>query len=113
MLVEMTDVLEGLRVFPDRMRANLDVGGGLVYSQSVLLAMIDAGMSRDDAYRIVQAAAGAAWDEGRTFRDQIAALPEVRERIGDRLDELFDPVRALRNLDVVFDRLTKLQVEDA
>ena len=113
MLVETTDVLQGLRVFPDRMRANLDVGGGLVYSQNVLLAMIDAGMSRDDAYRIVQAAAGAAWDEGRTFRDQIAALPEVRERIGDRLDELFDPVRALRNLDVVFDRLTKLQVEDA
>jgi adenylosuccinate lyase len=113
MLVETTEVLQGLRVFPERMRANLDVGGGLAYSQNVLLALVDAGLSRDDAYRIVQSAAAAAWDDGRSFRDEVSAVHEVRERIGDALDELFDPERAIRNLDVVFDRLAKLQVEDA
>jgi adenylosuccinate lyase len=111
MLAEMTDVLGGLRVFPERMLANLDVGGGLAYSQNVLLALVDAGMARNDAYRIVQAAAAAAWDEERSFRDAIAADPQVRPLLGDRLGDLFDPRHAMRNLDVVFDRLAKIQVE--
>ena len=51
MLAQATTVLEGLKVFPERMRENLDAGGGLAYSQSVLLALVDAGLSRDDAYR--------------------------------------------------------------
>jgi adenylosuccinate lyase len=111
MLAEAIDVLEGLRVFPDRMRENLDVGGGLAFSQNVLLALVDAGMSRDDAYAIVQRAAASAWDEDISFRDTIAADDEVRSRIGEaRLAELFDPTRALRNLDVVFDRLEKVEV---
>jgi adenylosuccinate lyase len=111
MLAEMTDVLGGLRVFPDRMLANLDVGGGLAFSQNVLLALVEAGMARNDAYRIVQAAAAAAWDEERSFRDAIAADPQVRPLLGDRLGDLFDPRHAMRNLDVVFDRLAKIQVE--
>ncbi len=111
MLAEMTDVLGGLRVFPERMLANLEVGGGLAYSQNVLLALVDAGMARNDAYRIVQAAAAAAWDEERSFRDAIAADPQVRPLLGDRLGDLFDPRHAMRNLDVVFDRLAKIQVE--
>jgi adenylosuccinate lyase len=108
MLAEATEVLEGLRVFPDRMRANLDVGGGLAYSQDVLLALIDAGLDRDTAYAIVQAAAARAWDEGASFRDELAADPEVTSRL--ELAPLFDPGRALRNLDVVFDRLEKVEV---
>jgi adenylosuccinate lyase len=111
MLAELTDVLEGLEVHPDRMRRNLDVGGGLAYSQNVLLALIEAGMSREDAYAIVQAAAASAWDEGSSFRDALAGDDRVRALLGDRLGELFDPVRALRNLDVVFDRLAKVVVE--
>jgi adenylosuccinate lyase len=111
MLAELTDVLDGLRVDPERMRENLDAGGGLVYSQRVLLALVDGGLSRDDAYRVVQAAAAAAWDGGRSFREVLAADPEVRARIGNRLDELFDPAWALRNLGAVFDRLAKLEVE--
>jgi adenylosuccinate lyase len=110
MLAELTEVLEGLRVFPDRMRANLEVGGGLAYSQNVLLALVDGGVPREDAYALVQAAAARAWDEGASFRDEIASSPEVASRLGAGLDELFDPARALANLDVVFDRLEKVEV---
>jgi adenylosuccinate lyase len=110
MLAELTEVLGGLSVFPERMRENLDVGGGLVASQNVLLALVDAGLSRDEAYEIVQAAAAAAWDEGASFRERVGTDPRVRDLLGSNLDELFDPARALRNLDVVFDRLEKIEV---
>ena len=110
MLAEMTEVLDGLEIYPGRMRENLEVGGGLAFSQSVLLALIDAGLARDEAYALVQSAAAAAWDEGASFRDLAEGDPRVGELIRDRLDELFDPARALRNLDVVFDRLEKVEV---
>jgi adenylosuccinate lyase len=110
MIGELTEVLDGLRVFPGRMRENLDVGGGLLASQNVLLALVDAGVARDEAYELVQDAAAAAWDEGASFRDRVSADPRVRELLGARLDELFDPARALRNLDVVFDRVEKIEV---
>jgi adenylosuccinate lyase len=115
MLTDLAEVLEGLLVHPQRMRENLDAGGGLAYSQGVLLALVDAGLSRDDAYRIVQEAAAAAWDGGADFRAVLAARPDVAERLSpDELEALFDPARYLRNLDVVFDRLVKLPVsEDA
>jgi adenylosuccinate lyase len=112
MLVEMTQVLETLEVHPDRMRENLLVGGGLAFSQNVLLALVDAGMARDEAYAIVQSAAATAWDEGASFREVLEGDERVRERIGGPMDELFDPARALRNLDVVFDRLEKVEVRE-
>ena len=112
MLVEMTEVLETMEVHPDRMRQNLEVGGGLAFSQNVLLALVDAGMSRDDAYAIVQVTAASAWDEGSSFRDTLEGDERVRDLIGGRMDELFDPARALRNLDVVFDRLEKVEVRE-
>jgi adenylosuccinate lyase len=110
MLAETVEILDGLVVYPHRMRENLDVGGGLAYSQNVLLALVDSGMSRNEAYAIVQRAAASAWDEGASFREMIASDLEVRERIRDSLDKLFDPLRALRHLDVVFDRLEKVEV---
>jgi len=114
MLKDLTDVLEGLGIFPDRMRENLDFGGGLAYSQTVLLALVDKGLSRDDAYEIVQGAAAAAWDAGVPFRDTIEADPRVTSLVDEQeLAGLFDPARFLRNLDVVFDRLAKLPVEEA
>jgi len=113
MVLEMTKVLRGLRVFPDRMRRNLDADGGLAFSQGVLLALVDRGLSRDDAYRVVQAAAAAAWDEGADFRAELARSPEVAELLSDEeLHALFDPERSLRNLGGVFERLEKLPVED-
>jgi adenylosuccinate lyase len=113
MLAELADVLEGLRVFPDRMRANLEAGGGLAYSQNVLLALVDAGLARDEAYAIVQRAAARAWDEGADFRDELRREPHVGSAMSEQgLDAAFDPANALRNLDVVFDRLAKLDVDE-
>jgi adenylosuccinate lyase len=114
MLRELTWVLHGLQVFPDRMQENLDAGGGLVYSQAVLLALVDAGMARDRAYALVQGAAAGAWDEGASFRAALEAEPEIARRL-DRaaLEALFDPSRYLANLGGVFEKLEKLPVESA
>jgi adenylosuccinate lyase len=79
----------------------------VVYSGRVLLALVEAGMSRDDAYTIVQGAAMQAWEGG--FRELLEEKEEVRERLGADLGDLFDPSYALRNLDVVFERVEELQ----
>jgi adenylosuccinate lyase len=110
MLRETAWVLDGLAVFPDRMRRNLEVAGGVVYSQAVLLALVDAGLDRDEAYTIVRSAAAAAWDEGAGFRAALERDPAVTVRLPD-LDELFDPRRFLANLGGIFDTLEKLPVE--
>jgi adenylosuccinate lyase len=112
MLRELTGVIDGLLVFPERMREHVDSHGGIAFSQSVLLALIEAGVPRDDAYRLVQRAAAAAWDHGESFRDAVAAEPDVTARLSfDELDQLFEPRRFLVNLGGVFDRLEKLPVE--
>jgi adenylosuccinate lyase len=114
MLRDLTRVVDGLVVFPERMRENALALGGIAFSQSVLLALVDAGLAREDAYRIVQRAAAEAWDEGASFRDAIAADPEVTALLdAAALDALFDPARFLANLGGVFDRLEKLPVEEA
>jgi adenylosuccinate lyase len=106
MLAETTELIDKLVVYPARMVANLESTGGLIYSQRVLLALIDAGLDRQDAYRLIQRHAHAAWDEGQTFQVVIAADPIVQERLApDRLDELFDPWRQLEHLDETFIRL--------
>ena len=84
---------------------NLEQGGGVVYSQRALLALVESGMSREDAYRIVQSAALRALDGEGGFRGNLEASPEVRERIGDRLDSIFDPADFLRHVDLAFERL--------
>jgi adenylosuccinate lyase len=113
MLREMTGVLDGLVVFPDRMRRHLMEAGGIAFSQSVLLALVEAGLARDDAYRIVQRAAGTAWDGDGDFRAELETDPVVSRTLGgDLLSDLFDPGRSLRNLGVIFDRLEKLPVEE-
>jgi adenylosuccinate lyase len=112
MLRDLTWVLDGLVVFPDRMRANLETAGGVVYSQAVLLALVHAGLARDEAYTLVRSAAARAWDEGASFRSALEADPEVARRLDPAaLDVLFDPHRYLVNLGGVFDKLEKLPVE--
>jgi adenylosuccinate lyase len=107
MLATIHHVLEGLRVFPERMRENLNSGGGVVFSQPVLLALIDRGVTREEAYRIVQEAAAAAWDEGADFRERL--LADDRLLLSeDELAPLFEP--QLDHLDAVFARLDKLEV---
>lgn len=113
MLVETTKVLQGLRIYPERMRENLEADGGLAFSQTVLLALVDRGLSRDEAYRVVQTAAADAWDAGGDFRAALGSNPEVQRLLTpDELAGLFDPSRFLGNLDVVFERLEKLPVSE-
>ena len=103
----MRRLLDGLVVFPDRMRANLDASFGLVFSQPVLLALVQAGATRDDAYRIVQRNAMQAWDEGRDFRSLLEADPDVDDAV---LDTAFDLRRSLRNLDHVLGQLDAIEL---
>jgi adenylosuccinate lyase len=106
-----TTVLDGLRVFPERMRENLEASGGLVYSQPVLLALIDRGLSRDEAYAIVQSAAAAAWDRGADFRGELAADERLRGVFPrEELGSLFEP--RLQHLEAVFTRLEKLHLSE-
>jgi adenylosuccinate lyase len=97
-----TGVVEGLRVFADRMRANLDATRGLVSSSQVLLTLVDDGMARDDAYRVVQAAAMRSWETGTDFADELA-------HDGVKVDPAtFDPARFLARHHVVRERLDAL-----
>ena len=109
MLSTTSRVLRGLQVDEERMLENLNGGGGIVFSGRVLLALVDSGMGRDDAYTVVQGAAMRAWEGEGGFRELLERDEEVRERLGEDLDELFDPSYALRNLDVVFGRVEELK----
>ena len=109
MLRTTARVLRGLDVDKDRMLANMNLGGGIVFSGRVLLALVESGMSRDDAYAIVQSAAMQAWQGEGNFRELLEENEEVRERLGKDLGDLFDPSYALRNLGVVFDRVEELR----
>jgi hypothetical protein len=102
-------VLGGLQVHKDRMRDNLNVGGGIVFSGRVLLALVEAGLSRDDAYAVVQGAAMQAWEGEGGFRELLEDREEVREHLDGKLDALFDPAHALRNTGVVFERVEGLK----
>ena len=108
MFRDLTWVIDGLVVFPDRMRAQVDSLGGIAFSQTVLLGLVDAGISRDEAYRIVQQAAATAWDDDASFRAAIEAEPRAADL---DMDALFDPTRFVANLGPLFDRLEKLPVE--
>ena len=106
-LVKSERLVDGLVVHPDRMRENLDRSYGLVFSQPVLLALVASGVSRDDAYRIVQRHAMNAWEEGKPFRSLLEADPEV-PLTADQMDDAFSLERALRNTDRVFSALEEI-----
>jgi adenylosuccinate lyase len=105
-LVKFRSIVEGMHVYPDRMLENLDASYGLVFSQPVLLALVEAGHSRDDAYRIVQRNAMTTWDERRPFIDVLRDDPAVTSSLSEeRLAACFDLKRALANVGRVFDVL--------
>lgn len=107
MLVKFENLVRNMVIDALRMRANLAATGGLVYSQAVLLALVETGMSRDGAYRIVQENSLKAWEAG----DELEALLAADQRVplrGDKLSQCFDPDRFLRNAGVVFERLEGL-----
>jgi adenylosuccinate lyase len=104
-----TGLVEGLTVDAARMRANLDATGGLIYSSSVLLRLIDGGMTREDAYALVQAAATDTWDSGTPFLDALRKHAAERgQPLPDGLDLLFQPERYTARLMAIFDRLARL-----
>ena len=105
-LKRLTEVMDKLIVYPDRMRDNVDALGGLIYSQKVLLALIDSGLSRENAYKIVQENAMAVWDTGCKvkFLDQ---LKSDRRTTNIDLDPLFDPQDYLDYVAATVDRALK------
>ena len=106
MAIQMAKVLQGLEVHPERMLRNLQFGGGVVFSGRVLTALVESGMSREDAYLIVQKAAMAALEEGGPgFRSQIEKDRAVMDRIGSRMEAVFDPWAGLENTELAFERL--------
>jgi adenylosuccinate lyase len=107
---QTTGLVEGLQVDAARMRANLDATGGLLYSSAVLLELVSAGMSREDAYGMVQAAAMETWESGTPFRDTLRKQAATRgQALPDaRLDSAFEPDRYVARLAPVFERLARL-----
>jgi adenylosuccinate lyase len=88
------------------MLRNLQLGGGVVFSQRVLLALVDSGMSREDAYLVVQRHAMQAMaEDGSGFRSALEKDNDVMSRIGTRMEELFDPWAGLEHTDLAYDRL--------
>ena len=105
-LALMTDVLDKLLVYPEQMRTNLDRTHGLIFSQSVLLAMTQKGMKREDAYRIVQSNAMDVWRSGQDFKELLMASPEVRKYLSvPEVEDLFDLRKSIRNVDYIFERV--------
>jgi adenylosuccinate lyase len=104
-LRRMHRLLTGLQVFPQRMLDNLDASFGLVFSQPVLLALIDSGMSRDDAYRLVQAEAARAWAERRSFRGLLDEQLVDRPDVAAVLDDAFDLQRSVAHAGAAVDAL--------
>jgi adenylosuccinate lyase len=108
-LVKFRAIVEGMHVYPERMRENLDASYGLVFSQPVLLALVESGMTRDDAYRAVQRNAMTTWESRRPFLDVLRGDAEVLGALGDeRLAACFDLDAALANVGRIFDALDAL-----
>jgi adenylosuccinate lyase len=101
-----TRIIEELAVYPERMLANLNLTGGLIYSQQVLLGLVAAGLDREQAYAIVQELAMRAWEGKGVFTELVAADPRVRAHLDPQaLAACFDPWRQLEHVDTVFSRL--------
>ena len=109
-------IVDGLVLYPAQMMANLNRTRGMLFSSKVLLALVDTGMSREDAYKVVQSNAMATWGEiqrceqGTSFREKLEADPACA-LTGEQLDAIFDPCSFLTRSDVLFDRLEGLSFE--
>ncbi len=109
LLATSTRLVEGLVIRPDRMQQVLDSSYGLVFSQRVLLGLVEEGLTREEAYAAVQRNAMTAWETGQPLKDLLAQDPDVQGTIDpSRLDAMFDPSHHLRHLDEVFARVEAL-----
>ncbi|MCU0588272.1 MAG: adenylosuccinate lyase [Syntrophobacteraceae bacterium] len=106
MLARLTRVLDRLIVYPENMRKNLDMTGGLFFSQQVMLALTGKGMTREDAYRLVQRNAMAAWKEGVQLKDLLKRDSEVTSQLASgEIDAIFDLGHHLKHVDTIFGRV--------
>ncbi len=107
MLTQFTKVIENLLVYPEKMKKNLEKTRGLVFSQSVLLALTKKGMKREDAYRVVQDHAMKVWENGTvSFEEMIAGDGEIMKFLNEKeLEEIFDLKKNVKHVDAVFKRL--------
>jgi adenylosuccinate lyase len=106
LLHKTTNLIDTMFIYPDRMLANLESTGGLVFSGQLLLDLVEHGVSREDAYRMVQRHAMRAWKEGLNFRDLVTSDKEITGRVPRKQIEMaFDLKRQLRNIDKIFARV--------
>ena len=106
LLAKTEQLIDRLMVYPDRMLKNLESTGGLVFSGQLLLDLAAAGMSREDAYRLVQSHAMRSWKEGLTFKDEVARETAITSRLTpEQLAHAFDYTRQLSNVDAIFHRV--------
>jgi adenylosuccinate lyase len=106
LLAKTTNLIDKLLVYPARMLKNLESTGGLIFSGQLLLDLAESGMSREDAYRLVQSHAMQAWKEELIFREEIAKVPEITSRLSpEKLAHAFDYTRQLANVDAIFTRV--------
>jgi adenylosuccinate lyase len=106
LLQKTTNLLDTMFVYPQRMKINLESTGGLVFSGQLLLDLVENGVSREDAYRLVQSHAMHAWKEGLNFRELILKDREITKRVPrEQIERAFDLKRQLRNIDKIFTRV--------
>lgn len=106
LLAKTDNLIAKLLVYPERMLRNLESTGGLIFSGQLLLDLAESGMSREDAYRLVQSHAMRSWKEGLTFRDEVARDPAITSRLTpEKLAHAFDYRRQLANVDAIFTRV--------
>jgi adenylosuccinate lyase len=106
LLAKATDLIDRLLVYPGRMKRNLESTGGLIFSGQLLLDLTEAGMLREDAYRLVQAHAMRAWKEDLVFREEVERDPAITALLTkEKLDRTFDYSRQLGNVDAIFKRV--------
>jgi len=106
LLAKTTDLIDRLLVYPERMKKNLESTGGLIFSGQLLLDLAEAGMLREDAYRLVQSHAMRSWKEELVFRDEVARDPKIAALLSSqKLEKTFDYTRQLNNVDAIFERV--------
>ena len=106
LLAKAENLIDRLLVYPERMKKNLESTGGLIFSGQLLLDLSEAGMLREDAYRLVQSHAMRAWKEDLVFRDEVARDPAITALLSpEKLEKTFDYTRQLGNVDAIFKRV--------
>jgi adenylosuccinate lyase len=106
MVSKFTAIVDTLTVYPDTMKKNLDLTNGLIFSQSVLLALVRHGMKREEAYTVVQKDAMDVWESKKNFKDVLKNDPVVKKCLNnDEIDDLFDPVASMRHVEQIFKRV--------